>query len=446
MKIRLASRDGFSLIEALIALGLVGVLGFVIAEMMANSAASARSLSDKLEILQLKDLMIRVMADGDVCTKVLGGSTPRKSFDPNDSAAEIVLSSIPMSSAAGASDLIAIGSKITNHTQVSKITVSNFRNTGNTNEYLSQYNIHFTTTGSGLPPKPLTYQAVLYTQDDIHGNKEILACANTQLSYMERVYFYFGTSASTGNKYYCNPTCNWTVPTTAKGPAFITIAGGGASAVGPLVLNKGSGGHSGGYLMNAPTTLTPGSMIAITVGYGGEVFTAPYVAGVPGGESRFGTIYSCSGGGAPTECGVLRSGTENMTSLLNIYGPAGMRHGYSVGSTCDHVGVDTFPGAVGEGTTGSEGPGRCGGDGVGVGNSGSVVYASPTINSGTYPGGKTPLGFGSGGDDFATGHAFTPGGLSQPTVGGVFPATTIFGTSKSPQPGRPGVVIVDYMK
>lgn len=39
----------------------------------------------------------------------------------------------------------------------------------------------------------------------------------------------------------------------------------------------------------------------------------------------------------------------------------------------------------------------------GVGNPGSIVYKWPTVASGVYSGGRTPLGYGSGGDDVAGG-------------------------------------------
>ncbi|WP_233459538.1 phage tail protein [Pseudomonas bijieensis] len=87
----------------------------------------------------------------------------------------------------------------------------------------------------------------------------------------------------------------WTVPANVW-KVFVEVRGGGGSgAFGAL--ETGAGGGGAGGLSTRLVSVTPGSVITVTVGAGGAYVTTVNAAGNAGGTSSFGTHCSATGGG-----------------------------------------------------------------------------------------------------------------------------------------------------
>lgn len=139
--------------------------------------------------------------------------------------------------------------------------------------------------------------------------------------------------------------------------AYVSIAGGGSGSYAgyPRLIS----GASGGYLVSYPLNLTPGEVIAITIGAGGSENTA-------GGTTTFGSYISCSGG----------------------YAPSGWT--YTVSGNCGSLGGVGNPGQF-----------------VGVGN----LTSNSASYGGHLSGGVTPLYYGSGGYGSMSWGGATSGGF-----------------------------------
>lgn len=224
--------------------------------------------------------------------------------------------------------------------------------------------------------------------------------------------------------------------------AFVTMAGGGGSGAGWRMVNTSITGHSGGYVFSQPVNLVAGETIQITIGQGGQGF-APYttvpaspgppyyifaapsgddgLGGYPGGASMLvspsaGTLLECDGGS-----GIYFGGVDNYSG--------GKVAGNFDGAT-NGGGSPAFssPGRMATGPYASfSAPGACGPAQYGIGNGGTRTY---TVSSGNRDGGKTPFGYGSGGDVSVQGCYVTP---------------TTIGTCIFPSSGRDGVVFIDVL-
>lgn len=114
---------------------------------------------------------------------------------------------------------------------------------------------------------------------------------------------------------------NFTVPQGVVSVVVEVVGGGGGGgasgdgSAGGVSGNVGGGGGAGGYGYKRISGLTPGSVIAVTIGAGG-VAPANSGGGI-GGSSSFGGLITCTGGGG---------GTYGVTTL-GLGGPGGTASG-----------------------------------------------------------------------------------------------------------------------
>jgi len=249
-------------------------------------------------------------------------------------------------------------------------------------------------------------------------------------------------------RYLFTATTAWTVPKGVKS-ALVTMAGGGGSGAGWRISNSYYTGHSGGYIFSQPINLVEGETLQVIVGKGAPAYTAvnsgtlaspgyPYyiyvppsgddgLGGYPGAASMLispsaGKLMECDGGSGVSYFGV------NSYDGFPVPGGSG---GAVVGGS-----LPPYPApnrlAAGPYAT-MDGPGACGASNYGIGNRGTASYAtsgSASVPSGSFGGGKTPFGYGSGGDV---------------NISGCYVASTTIGVCVSPAPGRDGVVMIDVL-
>ncbi|WP_247391883.1 shufflon system plasmid conjugative transfer pilus tip adhesin PilV [Ralstonia pseudosolanacearum] len=256
-------------------------------------------------------------------------------------------------------------------------------------------------------------------------------------------------------RYVFTSSTSWTVPSGVKS-ALVTMAGGGASGLGWRFASQYITGSSGGFVFSAPVNLTAGETLSVVVGKGapgygpldsGRLAPPEYVyhimvppsnddglGGYPGERSQLvspsqGVLLECDGGSGAT---TVTADTINGGVL--IPGPNNGAWAYS--------GLGTIPVpnrvAAGPYANGGGGPGACGYSAYGIGNPGQNAYtpdpAHNALSSGTYPGGLSPFGYGSGGSVSISG-CRVDGPPNQANQG-----TCVWNNA-----GRDGVVIIDVL-
>lgn len=264
----------------------------------------------------------------------------------------------------------------------------------------------------------------------------------------------------------------WTVPPNVKS-IFVTMAGGGGTAQGFQVTSNVLTGHSGGFVSRYPLAVTPGEILTLTVGTGGElkvdrtnpntsyygavcdnpdpnaVATMQLSPGLEGTGSVVGfrgyattitsnlrpDILQCGGGAGGSPGGIGNITGYILANTTNV--PGGLLfYGY------DDVPVTT-PGAtpvvasVGGGIASVAGSNRAGS--CASAESGSWVTLTAGENGinapgarGVYPGGRTLIGYGSGGGVR----------IANPLKTWALPVTN--GMCIQSLPAESGVIMIDY--
>lgn len=235
----------------------------------------------------------------------------------------------------------------------------------------------------------------------------------------------------------------WTVPQSVSS-AFVTMAGGGGSGAGWRIISTTMTGHSGGYIFSQPVNFVPGETVQVTVGKGGQgygpvsigptvlghpyyIYAAPSgddgLGGYPGGTSSIaspslGTLMECNGGS-----GAASGGIDTYSGSSVAGGLPGATFGGGRPPLPAPNRVATGPYAS------ARWAGACGLAGYGIGNGGTTTWG---LASGNRDGGKTPFGYGSGGDVSISG--------CHVTYDASYVATCVWGGS-----GRDGVVFIDVL-
>jgi len=198
-------------------------------------------------------------------------------------------------------------------------------------------------------------------------------------------------------------TNNWTVP---SGVTSVTVemwgagGGGGAKAVSGSA-GRGSGGGGGGY-MRTNLTVTPGSLIAYSVGSGGTAgSTNGPTAPTAGGNTTF-DVYTANGGSAGTNktSATIVSGGPGGTGLTANGGRGGNEAGNN-NNGGNGGGAGGWTGSAGQAGTQGADAGNVAGVGGGTapskGGDGGVAGGGLTGGSGNTPGGGAAGGSGASG-------------------------------------------------
>jgi hypothetical protein len=211
-------------------------------------------------------------------------------------------------------------------------------------------------------------------------------------------------------------TTNWTVPldwNNSNNKIEVWGAGGGGGSVtDPDLYASGGGGGAYEYLNNL--VLTPGQVISITIGQGGNVLS-------PGGNTIFGEYCSANGGGA----GIIGSGTNPLNGASGSYPGGG--GGYYVDDGANNYTLNGRNGSLKSSGGGAGYHYYISGQGYGIGGRGGYYWASGGSTGFTSGqlivggmGYSTPYGSGGGGagSRYPGNYQYTPFGGHGGTPGG----------------------------
>jgi len=208
---KLKSQSGFSLIETLVAFGVMSILMVGFMQMMSNQAKQTKGLEETLARLDLEKTLQTYLADGSICGATLAGPTPQTFNVANLATTSFSVSTIPAGAQAGAPSLIAVNQKassLSNSLMVASITYKSLQATGVADKYNMDLEVSF--TGGIRPLRPLLFKMLLYTTNDTTaGVKRVTGC-NSGGAGANQIPWYTGTNCI-GKKvvlvYWSSGTC-----------------------------------------------------------------------------------------------------------------------------------------------------------------------------------------------------------------------------------------------
>lgn len=168
---------GFSMVQVLIAIAISGMLAMGIATMMSNQNKEAKSLGEKVAIIDLSNLLMTTWTDPSVCTGQFSGTTLDTTLVGSPTPLELNLTTV----AGNGSPIINAGdvvSPIAPGFKVSTIKVTRF--TGSGDDFNAVLQIDFQVTKNTRAHKPAMVRLKFKTDPSTPANaKAILACGGS---------------------------------------------------------------------------------------------------------------------------------------------------------------------------------------------------------------------------------------------------------------------------
>jgi|GEM_PF-1740838 len=180
LKEKLKNKIGMSLIEVLIAMGVMSIAMMGFMQIMSNQVKQTRGLEETLARLDLEKTLANFLADGSICKVSLPGNT----FNVTDVATTtFTVNSLPSSAAIGAGVLIEINkqaSAVSNTLKINSIIYKNIQSTAIADKYNMDLEVSFK---DGLRPlKPLIFKMLLNTEDASAGVKKVTGCNSSSMN------------------------------------------------------------------------------------------------------------------------------------------------------------------------------------------------------------------------------------------------------------------------
>jgi prepilin-type N-terminal cleavage/methylation domain-containing protein len=177
--------NGFSMIEMLVAAGIVGIVALGFSSVIVNQQKAMVNLENKQESIELKNLLMQILTDGDVCSWQLEGETikvPGTPTEKNPSDSVVSLKTIYSGENKSSSKVIEVNKAIGSRTSspiVSKIEFKNIYELSDDN-YQGNFVISLKTK-SGIAPRPIEVSAIISTDPSTGKNaKKIVACGTSE--------------------------------------------------------------------------------------------------------------------------------------------------------------------------------------------------------------------------------------------------------------------------
>jgi prepilin-type N-terminal cleavage/methylation domain-containing protein len=447
-KTNLKTDSGFTLLEVLFVVAMMGVLTTAYMQISKFQRKNTSVLQVSVARTDIEKTIQSTLSNGAVCSFILkDASQSSTASPPNRTVDEFVSNTVTAADpliinitkllaapVASAISLATVGKAAS--ALESKLTISQMKFVIKPNmppdNFIGSFHIEFNPIPGMKAFKPIVIKNIQIITDSLSppNAKTIVGCS--------------GWGESRAHRYTFTTTSTWTVPEGTR-KAFITMAGGGGSGLGWRVASYLMTGHSAGYVFSQPINVTPGEVMQVIIGKGGRGYApftnyvlaspgAPYyiflnpvgddgLSGYPGESSqlispRRGLILECAGGS-----GAVTEGVDSFTG----YVVAGDLPGALIGSGTPDASIPISNRVAAGVYAKPGGPGSCGPgpSGYGIGNSGITLWGA---SSGSYTGGLTPFGYGSGGEVSRWGCFVNP---------------TVVGSCTFPSNGRDGVVFID---
>lgn len=176
---QLSNKKGLSILETLIAIGIMAILMVGFSSMILNQQKETKSVSEILAGLDLQKNLISVLAEGSVCNYILNNPT-QLTFN-SSSLPETITPSLPIyaSVASGVPGVVVAQVGQTASVYSSSMVIKSIRldiTNGSGSTYTGNWIIDFDETKSVRPHKPVAITAILNVDNSVPAAAKITGC------------------------------------------------------------------------------------------------------------------------------------------------------------------------------------------------------------------------------------------------------------------------------
>lgn len=188
MKLVLLNTRGQSLVQTLVAAGILSIILSAMTAATVNMHKSNKLLSQKLEVLDLKNQLQSTFLNPDTCTCQLNptlnsGNSTNLKFDSTIATSSMNLKQLKSACAPSASELVKEDSPLLGTQtglRVSSVLMTNIQATGNTDEYIGTIEVRLQGETLAGPLAPLRFLQKFYGDPVSPANaKTVARCRNT---------------------------------------------------------------------------------------------------------------------------------------------------------------------------------------------------------------------------------------------------------------------------
>lgn len=162
-------QSGQGLVQALIATAIMGILTVVFLTMQGNQVKEGQAISEKLAALDFEQALLRIFADGSLCTYLLLNPTPT-TFESSATSIDLPMTSMPVSIATGAPPFATAGQPASSVARTLVLTDRPFSianivgsNVGGVGSYTADFQVNFDASRLARSIKPATVRIGLQT-------------------------------------------------------------------------------------------------------------------------------------------------------------------------------------------------------------------------------------------------------------------------------------------
>lgn len=175
----LENQQGFSLIEIMIATGLIGIIALAFATMMDNQTKQLKYLESKQDIINVKNALIRSLGNDPACCLFANAAVGDLSFSTVSPIAPVTFQKFFRTcSGTPPASLLSLGGANPDLPtfNVQSMTIKNL--SGNNDNYSGDVEINLVNKNSGqIEPKPISLAVTFKTQDTGPTTKQIVSCS-----------------------------------------------------------------------------------------------------------------------------------------------------------------------------------------------------------------------------------------------------------------------------
>ncbi len=180
-------QKGFSILEALVAAGLLGIVAMLAASLVSSQNASVRYLAQKADTIDIKLQMNHVFSNPDNCACQLNPDLTvdnsndaalefNSNFNPSDPPKSMNVRRVRVGCALTSPLIAEENQQLSPDIRIARVEFGDIRPTGNPNEWEGVWRVSFASTAERVAVLPAEFKQVVTVQPTIAPNVKVVSC------------------------------------------------------------------------------------------------------------------------------------------------------------------------------------------------------------------------------------------------------------------------------